>query len=264
MFPFIRHQTEAYDEGTHRIGGIPVKQTPHYGIDAPNVIRNLFLIGILCLATSAALFSFVDRSKIIWLILIGWVFIVGISLVLTAILMIFSSKFGKLKERERILDMLSIKGDELILDVGCGKGLYLIGAAKRLTNGKAVGIDIWQSEDLSGNDMENTLQNAKLEGVIDKVSIETADMRKMPFENHTFDVVLSSFAIHNIYDRVEREKALKEIIRVLKPGGKLCIIDFQHIDEYLKFLEEQGIMGIHRFKTKLIFPPATAITGNKR
>lgn len=240
-----------------------MKQKTNYGIDAPNVIRNLLLIGMLCVATSIAIFSLIDKPKMILLTLIGWVLIVGISLVVTAIMMILSSKIGKIKERERILDMLSIKGNEHILDVGCGRGLYLIGAAKRLMNGKAIGIDIWQNEDLSGNGMENTMENTKLEGVNDKVHIETADMRKMPFENSSFDIVLSSFAIHNIYDRLERKKALLEIIRVLKPGGKLCIIDFQHIDEYMNVFKENGITGISRFKTKLIFPPATVIIGIK-
>jgi len=111
--------------------------------------------------------------------------------------------------------------------------------------------------------MENTLQNAKSEGVLDKVHIETSDMRKMPFENNSFDVVLSSFAIHNIYNSLERKKALIEMIRVLKPGGKLCVIDFQHTEEYMNVFKENGIMDLNRFKTKLIFPPATVIIGIK-
>ena len=240
-----------------------MNQKADYGIDAPNVIRNLILIGILCLAASITLFYLSNRTQMIWIILTGWVFLAGVSLIITAILMILSSKFGKIKERERILDTLNIKGDEHILDVGCGKGLYLIGAAKRLMNGKAAGIDIWQNEDLSGNRMENTLQNAKSEGVLDKVHIETSDMRKMPFENNSFDVVLSSFAIHNIYNSLERKKALIEMIRVLKPGGKLCVIDFQHTEEYMNVFKENGIMDLNRFKTKLIFPPATVIIGIK-
>jgi SAM-dependent methyltransferase len=244
------------------IGGKPMKPKADYGIDAPNVIRNLILIGILCLAVSITIY-YLRNQSIIWNILTGWAFLAGVSLIITAILMILSSKFGKIKERERILDLLNMKGDEHILDVGCGKGLYLIGAAKRLMNGRAAGIDIWQNEDLSGNEMDNTLQNAKSEGVLDKVYIETSDMRKMLFENNSFDIVLSSFAIHNIYDSLERKKALIEIIRVLKPGGKLCVIDFQHAEEYMNVLKENGIVDLNRFKTKLIFPPATVITGIK-
>ncbi|WP_170932572.1 class I SAM-dependent methyltransferase [Desulfosporosinus sp. FKB] len=154
-------------------------------------------------------------------------------------------------------------GNEHILDVGCGRGLYLIGAAKRLVTGKIIGIDIWQGEDLSGNHMENTINNAIVEGVRDKIEIETADMRKMPFTSENFDMVLSSFAIHNIYETLERKKALLEIARVLKVGGKLCIIDMRYSDEYTRVFEENGICEIKRFRTSLIFPIATVIIGTK-
>ncbi len=57
--------------------------------------------------------------------------------------MVWSSRVAKLKLRDRLLDSLALKGDEKILDVGCGRGLLLIGAAKRLKTGKATGIDVW-------------------------------------------------------------------------------------------------------------------------
>lgn len=241
-----------------------MKQKNDYGLDAPIVIRNLILIGILCLAALIMVYHFFrDDLKIMLIILVGLLFLVGISLIITAIIMILSSKIGKIKERERILDILSIQGNEHILDVGCGRGLYLIGAAKRLSNGKAVGIDIWQNEDLSGNKMQNTLINANAEGVIDKIQIKTSDMRNMPFESSSFDVVLSNFAIHNIYDSFERKKALLEITRVLNSGAKLCVIDIQYIDEYINVFKENGITDIKKFKTKLVFPGANVITGVK-
>ena len=235
-----------------------------YGFDAPNVIRNLFVIGILCMAVPYFLNNFSDKQYYsIWLLVIICLMVMGLCLTLTGIVMIFSSKIGKLKERERILNILNVCGDENILDVGCGRGLYLVGAAKRLVTGKITGIDIWQSEDLSGNHMDNTIKNAVVEGVRDKVKIETADMRKMPFESETFDMVLSSFAIHNIYDPLERRNALLEITRVLKVGGKLCIIDMRHADEYARVFSENGICDIKKFRTNLIFPIATVIIGTK-
>jgi hypothetical protein len=59
------------------------------------------------------------------------------------------------------------------------------------TTGEATGVDIWQAEDLSGNRPEATLENARREGVEDRVRIHTADMRKLPFPDGTFDVVVS-------------------------------------------------------------------------
>ena len=57
----------------------------------------------------------------------------------------------------------------------------LIGAAKRLKSGKATGIDIWSQQDLSGNSADAVKQNAKIEGVNDRVRIETSDARKLVY-----------------------------------------------------------------------------------
>ena len=137
-----------------------------------------------------------------------------------ALWMLWSSKIGKVREREKLLDRIPWTGAERVLDVGCGRGLLLVGAARRLTTGRAVGIDIWQAEDLSGNRPEATLENARLEGVADRVEVQTADMRKIPFPDGSFDVVVSSQAIHNIYDSAGRAQAIGEIARVLAPGGR--------------------------------------------
>ena len=74
--------------------------------------------------------------------------------------MYFGSKYGKIAEREKLLKYIAWTGRERVLDVGCGRGLILVGAAKHLTTGHAVGIDIWQAEDLSGNRAEVPLGNA--------------------------------------------------------------------------------------------------------
>jgi Methylase involved in ubiquinone/menaquinone biosynthesis len=241
-----------------------MKQKPDYGVDAPGIIRNLIVIGIFCLAVVSFLYIFLKgHFDLIWLFLTIWVAFIGVCLIGTGLIMILSSKIGKIKERERILDLLQIKDNENILDVGCGSGLYLIGAVKRLSSGKATGIDIWQSEDLSGNHQVNTTKNADIEGVGNKIEVKTADMKRIPFQDNSFDIVLSSLAIHNIYEKSERRKALLEITRVLKAGGKLCIIDMQHIAEYINVLSENGITDIKKYKTKLIFPVATVIMGKK-
>ena len=79
------------------------------------------------------------------------VFSIGIILAVVAGTMVLSSRVVKIKVSERIIDSMPWRGDEKVLDVGCGRGLFLIGAAKSLTTGKATGVDIWQSEDLSNN-----------------------------------------------------------------------------------------------------------------
>jgi cyclopropane fatty-acyl-phospholipid synthase-like methyltransferase len=65
--------------------------------------------------------------------------------------MLYSSRVGKLRMRGLVIDALGLRGNERVLDVGCGRGLLLIEAAKRLPEGEAVGLDLWSTRDLSDN-----------------------------------------------------------------------------------------------------------------
>jgi len=214
-----------------------------YGVDAPTAVRNMLIVcalGILSLITRVA--GLWDRESPF--ALLGRPLIsAGLACGAMACWMIWSSKFGKVRERETYLDLLAWRGDERVLDVGCGRGLFLIGAAKRLTTGRAIGIDVWQAEDLSGNKPEATLDNARIEGVAERVEVQTADARKLPFDDDSFDVVLSSAALHNIYDAGERQTAVREIARVLKVGGRVLIDDVRHLSQYAQTLREAGFDG---------------------
>ncbi|MBK7642124.1 MAG: class I SAM-dependent methyltransferase [Planctomycetes bacterium] len=214
-----------------------------YGVDAPAAVRNLLIVCAL------GVLSLVSRVAGVWdrespFALLGRPLIsAGLSCGVMAVWMIWSSKYGKVREREEYLDLLAWRGDERVLDVGCGRGLFLVGAAKRLTTGRAMGIDIWQAEDLSGNQPSAPLQNATIEGVAERVEAQTADARKLPFEDASFDVVLSSAALHNIYDAGERETAVREIARVLKVGGRVLIVDVRHLRQYAQILRDAGCDG---------------------
>src|SRR4029079_13790302 len=96
-----------------------------------------------------------------------------------------------------------------------------VGLSRRLSPGSAVGIEKWQQEDLSGNNAAGTLNNAMIEGVGDKIEVHTGDARSVPFDEARFDVVLSSGALHIIYNAGERHTAVREIARVLKSGGRV-------------------------------------------
>ncbi|GHO48243.1 class I SAM-dependent methyltransferase [Ktedonospora formicarum] len=156
----------------------------------------------------------------------------------------YTTRSGKFQVWAGILSGIQLRGDEQVLDLGCGRGAVLLMAAKLLPTGKATGIDLWKTNDQSGNAMEVTTRNAELEGVAERVELHTADMQKLPFADNTFDVILSSLAIHNIPEAAGRSHAIDEAVRVLKPGGKLRIADFRNTQAYERRLQELGMLDV--------------------
>jgi len=237
----------------------PGPARPDYGLDAPGVVRNLFLAGgagLLVWASAAVgLWSGVlvlplgDVRVILPLAPMGLG--VGIGCTGMGLWMVWYSKVGKVRGREGLLRHIDWTGAEQVLDVGCGRGLLMIGAARRLTTGKAVGVDLWQAEDLSGNRPEATLENARREGVAERVEVRTADMRQLPFPDGSFDVILSRAAIHNLYKPEERAQAVREIARVLRPGGRALIADIRHHGEYAATFAQQGCTDLRRLDSPL-------------
>jgi arsenite methyltransferase len=140
----------------------------------------------------------------------------------------------------------AISGDERVLDLGCGRGAVLLMAAEYLPQGHAVGIDIWSIKDQSGNAMATTEQNALAEGVAERVELHTADMRQLPFESGSFDLIVSSVAIHNISNELGRDQAIDEAWRVLRPGGRLLIADISKSRRYRQRLVELGAVVVRR------------------
>ena len=169
----------------------------------------------------------------------------SIGIAASTALYINATKRGKFQVWQRILDELVLEGDETVLDMGCGRGAVLLAAAKRLPNGKAVGVDIWQA-DQTGNSSSATLINAEIEGVKDRIELHTGDMTALPFGDNTFDVIVSSLAIHNIPGHDGRRTALNEAIRVVKPGGRLAIADLWETKQHAEHLRNLGWQQVER------------------
>jgi SAM-dependent methyltransferase len=229
-----------------------IRETASYGIDAPPAVVGLALGG-LCLF---ALAVFLPDARLLA--------VPATVLVAEAGLMVWGSRAGKPRFLARVLDAIPWRGDEQVLDVGCGRGVMLIAAARRLSTGTAHGVDIWNNVDQSGNSRAATERNARAEGVADRVAVHDGDARKLPFPDRSFDVIVSSLALHNIHPAKERAVALREIARVLRPGGRVAIVDVRSTRQYAHVLAECGLRDVTcsglTFRT---FPPLRVVTGTK-
>jgi SAM-dependent methyltransferase len=211
-----------------------------YGYDAPYA---LLIFGLLTVASgfSAAIAWRHSLSRFPLGVTFYFVFFLA-----NSVSFFYTTRRGKFVEWERILDDLHLRGDERILDIGCGRGAVLIAVARRLTTGCITGIDIWSRKDQSGNAKTVTLGNAFLEGVSDRVNVESGDMRALPYPDGTFDVVVSSLAIHNISSNADRKQAILEAFRVLKPGGRMVITDIRATATYENALRALGASNVER------------------
>ena len=239
-----------------------MSQKPDYGIDAPGVVFSFLGGGALLVIAGITVFKLIASSP--WQRLGIIAVITGAIFALEGLLMLLYSQYGKFLHRDRMLAMYNWKGDEQVLDVGTGRGLLLVGAAKKLNSGRGVGIDIWSSEDLSGNAMEKTKQNLSVEGVQDRTELLSESACEMSFREGSFDVVLSNLCLHNIPDDVGRILACREIARVLKPGGVALISDYKSTRQYAQIFKQRGLevtrSGMSYWAT---FPPLRVVKARK-
>jgi arsenite methyltransferase len=217
-----------------------MKRNGEYGYDAPYA-----LIAFAALGTAAAIAAFVfwwQENRHLATMLAGY----GAFFLANAISFFYTTRRGKFQVWDQIIDDLRLRGDERVLDMGCGRGAILTAVAKKLRTGRVTGIDLWSTHDQSGNSPDMTLRNASLEGVRDRIDIQTGDMRSLPFPDETFDLVVSSLAIHNIPSNAARAKAVGEAWRVLKGGGRLAIADIRATARYADTVRTLGATGVAR------------------
>ena len=198
-------------------------EKPKYGLYAIKIIAILFsiieIIGLLLLSAGYAF-------NITYLTIGGWIIAAfGIYMIVAHFLSLYvftgvgTTRFGLIAKHTEL------KGNEYVLDVGTGTGRTAIQVAKRLTSGRLVGIDIWDTMELGGNSPERAYKNAEIEGVKEKVEFKFGNVLEIPFNDNVFDIVTCSSVLNNIPGEKNRVKALKEIFRVLKLKGKCMLLE---------------------------------------
>lgn len=121
--------------------------------------------------------------------------------------------------KERGLEVAKIKRGYMVFEVGFGTGQIVIELALRVGNeGMVYGID------LSRKMLEKTRKRVQKHGLTGRVNLQLGDARKLPYMNKLFNVVFNSYML-DLIDTPEIPKVLKEFKRVLKPGGRLILVN---------------------------------------
>lgn len=233
----------------------PTKGNPDYGTDATTLQRIAFYGGVVLVVAGRMLDERGVMSSVNWAVRAGSVMIwTGLFFFLFGCVILLGRKAGKLILRERILNSISWRGDEQVLDVGCGRGLLLVGAAKRLRAGHALGLNFHNH-----NGAEAAMENARIAGVAERVELKDANVQELPVPDASFDVIVSSLAIHTISEAAGRESVIREMARVLKPGGQLALADIRYTQQYEQILRSLGWEQMQCSSTSFIFGARTRV-----
>lgn len=111
----------------------------------------------------------------------------------------------------------TIEPGETVLDIGCGAGMDLLLAAKRTgAKGKAIGVD------MTAGMRERAAESARKAGYADIVEVRAGTAEELPVEDESIDVIISNGVLNLSPDK---DAAFKEVLRVLRPGGRLFLAD---------------------------------------
>jgi ubiquinone/menaquinone biosynthesis C-methylase UbiE len=154
-----------------------------------------------------------------------------------------------------VISLLDLKENVNMLDIGCGSG-WALDQVSKLVNDKGTFFGV----DLSAKMIERALDNFKRR---ENFHFIIANAEEIPFEGNYFDVIICTNSFHHY---LHPDKALKEMYRLLKPGGKVYILD-PTIDNWFFQIINAGFKIFDRAQAKLYstkeFQEMISLTGLK-
>lgn len=217
-----------------------------------NWIRVRILLAFLAVGVALAAGGFVLVGDPLWRWLVWAVAAVplGIGLFLTYLYFMFSEAGGvQRKLWDVVLERLAWDGQGEALDIGTGQGALAVGLAVRKPKARVTGVDLWAAD--WAYSKAACERNATALGVGDRVQFARASAAALPFDDASMDAVVSHFVFHEVGDGGGPLGALKEAVRVLRPGGAFSVQDmffdrrlYGDVDALLGTLRELGLDSV--------------------
>lgn len=192
---------------------------------------------------------FALASALLWMFVAGW-YVLKLLMSLTTLFFMVGSIYFLLARRlfaaeggniqSKVLDALTKRiiwsGDGEALDIGCGSGALSIRIAKEYPRCRVTGIDDWGKG--WSYCMEQCEENARIEGVEGRLLFRKASAASLPFEDESFDLVVSNLTFHEVKDCTTKLDVVREALRVVKPGGVFAFQDLFLLRRYFGTTEE--------------------------
>lgn len=148
------------------------------------------------------------------------------------------------------IQIAGIKENDSVLEVACGTGRATIEIIKHIGNeGKVYAIDLTEAM------IERAKNKLKKRNLLNRVDLRLGNAKNLPFHNGTFDIVYNAY-MFDLIDTSEMPNIISEFKRVLKPGGKLVLVNMSKNKKgktLYEFLYEKGLLGFASGSCRPVF-----------
>ena len=204
-------------------GGVKLKrERADYGNWVPKRFFIPILIGCVVFVALSVLPIPLALRIVALVIAVGSLLILASMIYLSAL---FAANDGELQRRfhEDVLDQLPNCWQGRALDIGTGNGALGIRLAQRYPQATVVGLDYWGAS--WGYSKQMCERNAAIERVDQRITFQRGTASDLPFDDETFDVVVSNYAFHEVRDAKDKREVIREALRVLRQGGWFWLQD---------------------------------------